>query len=239
MPEDAQEPAPAAAPPPTPEEAAEARDAIQRMASVTQQTRGLRVRTEGLTLVIWAICMAASYLTFAGRLGLGDRDVRAPAENFTGNFTGLGHPPATVIFVSQFAPLLWFVVALVVTMGVWRSASLSFQTGMSTPRLVATLVGWLLLFVATSVVLSLGVGGPPGSWHLVAWAVVMGLFAILNPLRFSGQGRVMVGIAAVVAFLAAADAYLEHFGPRDASFLSGLAVGLPGLLLGLYLMFTG
>lgn len=221
-------------------------DALARMASVTASTRGLRTRTEGLTFVIWGICMAASYLTIAVPiligLGAGGPDPdgfnRGLNDTFGGHGPRSGHRPGgTEFFASRFAPLAWYLIAVVVTTAIWRSASLSFHTGVTTPRLVAVLVGWMLIFLATTVLLTYIEGGRPRSWHLVGWGLVIGLFAASNPLRFTRESRVAATVVAAVVLLTAAYAYFSQFDPRDTSFLSGVGLGAPLLLTGLYLMF--
>jgi hypothetical protein len=234
-----------------------AEDAMRKMAAVTSNTRGLRVRTEGLTLVVFAICMMASYLTIVVPILFGGE---APRPDFDGNATfnrtfndtfngtfeggrgggGRSHgPPPTAFFLSAYAPLAWYVIAVVVTIAIWRSASLSFQTGVSTPRLLGVLVGWMLIFVTVVVLLAYVEGGSPRSWHLLAWGVVIGLFAALNPLRFTTPGRVAAAVVGASALLTAAYAYAVDLGPRDLGFLSGVALGVPGLVAGLWLMFRG
>src|ERR1051325_134118 len=239
---DPREPDPAGAPM-TPQ------DAMARMASVTSHTRGLRVRTEGLTLIVWAMCIAASYLTIVVPIlagghfepgGPGDRGFNSTNNSTSPNrFADHGPPPSTAFFAWRAAPLAWYVAAIVVTAAVWRSASLSFQTGMTTPRLVAVLVGWSLLFVLTVFTLSYIEKTNPRSWHLLAWALVLALFAILNPLRFTSHSRWAGGAVAAVVLATAAYAYVADLGPRDTSFLSGIAFGVPGLIAGLYLMLRG
>lgn len=220
--------------------------AMRRMAEVTSNTRSLRVRTEGLTLVVWGLVIAASYLTIivpiVGGMGGGDphppRDLGAN-DSFNATHDVRHGPPATAFFASRFAPLLWYVIGVVVTIAVWRSASLSFQTGVSTPRLVAVFAAWLVIFLVTVVLLTYVEGGNPRSWHLVGWSVVIGLLAALNPLRFTRPGRVAVAIVALVALATGIYAQLVDLGGRDVGFLSGVAIGAPALLTGLYLMFWG
>lgn len=227
-------------------------EALAKMANVTHLTGGLRVRMEGMTLVIWAISMAASYLTIAvpilgGRAGGRGFPRGGSAANgtFNGTFNGsfsrgdFHGPPPTEFFNAAWAPLVWFVIAAVVTVVLWRSMSLTFQTGVSTPRLVSVLIGWLLIFVFASVVLTYVEGGNPRAWHLIAWALVTGLFASLNPLRFSRRSRWAVGAVAVVIAVSSVYALVADLGPRDTSFLSGLVIGLPMLIAGLSVMLTG
>lgn len=228
-----------------------AEDALRKMAAVTANTRGLRVRTEGLTLVVFAICMMASYLTIVVHILFGgDTGGRPGFDGFNGTFNGTfdgrgpggprSHgPPPTAFFLSAYAPLAWYVIAVVVTLAIWRSASLSFQTGVTTPRLLATFVGWMLIFVTVVVLLAYVEGGSPRSWHLLAWGVVIGLFAALNPLRFTTPGRVAAAVMGASALLTAAYAFAADLGPRDTGFLSGVALGVPGLVAGLWLMFRG
>lgn len=225
-------------------------DAVSRMASITAMTSGLRVRTEGLTLVVWALCLAASYLTIAVPILNGGTLVdHAFNASENGSFNGSPgdhferhgprDPPSTLFFLSRFAPLIWFVIATVVTIAIWRSASLSFRTGMSTPRIVGVLVGWLALFVVVTIVLTYSENGRPQASHIAAWTVVAGLFAALNPLRFTRKGRLAVAGVTLVLAATSLYAYFAHLGPRDASFLSGVGLGLPTLVAGLYLMFRG
>ena len=205
---------------------------MRTMANVTSITRGLRVRTEGLTIVIFALCMMASYLTIVAPILAG---AGAPGP---GPGPGGHRPPPTQFFLSRAAPLVWYAIAAVTTIAIWRSAALSFQTGLSSGRLVAVFVGWLALFAVLVTVLGV-IEGSPREWHLLAWGVVIGLFATLNPLRFTKQGRVAAGAIAAVALLTAAYAFTADLGGRDLGFLTGVAVGLPGLVGGLWLMFRG
>lgn len=224
-------------------------EALQKLEAITSRTGGLRTRTEGLTLVIWAICIAASYLTIAvpivgGRLrGGGGRFPFNESLNASFNNSTFGGgprgPPPTEFFYSAFAPILWFVIAVVVTFAIWRSVSIGFQTGMTTPRLVATFVGWVVVFGVTIVALTYVEGGNPRGWHLVGWAIVMALFVALNPLRFAQRSRWAMGAVTVVVALAAIYALVANLDARDTSFLSGLVIGLPMLLAGLYVMLTG
>jgi hypothetical protein len=224
-------------------------EALSRMANVTQMIGGLRVRMEGLTLVIWAICMAASYLTIAVPIVGGRAPGRRPPFNgtfngsFNGTFNGTGPgprgPPPTEFFNSAFAPLVWFAIAAVVTIVLWRAMSLSLQTGVSTPRLVLVLFGWLIIFVVVTVLLTFVEGGNPRAWHLTAWALVLGLFAALNPLRFSKRSRWAVAVVVLVVAASSVYALTADLDPRDTTFLSGLVIGLPTLLAGLYVMLTG
>lgn len=218
-------------------------DALRTMASVTSHTKGLRVRTEGLTIVIFAICMMASYLTILAPILMGDASGPGPrpAPDFNGTFGGRGPrgPPPSSFFLNAYAPLAWYVVAVVVTLAIWRSASLSFQTDMSTPRLLGVFVAWMLIFVTVVVLLTLVQGGNPRSWHLIAWGVVIGLFAALNPLRFTKHARVVTGVMAGIALATALYAFAADLGGREVGSLSGLALGVPGLVGGLWLMFRG
>lgn len=213
-------------------------DALARMASVTASARGLRTRTEGLTLAIWAICLAASYLTLVVPLFFGGRP-EFERGNLTGNFTAGSRPEHTRFVFAPLAPLAWYLVALVMTIGVWRGASLSFQTGFTTPYLVMVMVGWLVVFLASAVVLAFIEGGNPRAEHILAWGVVVGLFAAFNPLRFTPRGRWAAGLSAFVILAVGVFALLAHWDPRDISILSGLGLGGPLLLAGLYLMFVG
>lgn len=222
-------------------------EAVRTMASVTSMTKGLRVRTEGLTIVIFAICMLASYLTllapilFAGGDGgpgpRGGFDFNNSTFNGT-DFRDRPRPPPTQFFLSQYAPLVWYIIAAVTTIGIWRGASLSFQTGFSTPRIVAVFVGWLIVFAVLITILA-GNRTTLHAWHLIAWGVVIGLFATLNPLRFTRPGRVAAGSMAIVALLAAVYAFTAALPARDIGFLTGVALGLPGLIGGLWLLYRG
>jgi hypothetical protein len=217
-------------------------EALGRIAGITEKTHALRVRTEGLTLALWAVCMAASYLTIVVPLFVGrPPDFEQARRNFSGNFSGnfTGRPPRDFLFFNPFAPLAWFLIASVMTVGVWRSASLSFQTGITTPRLVAVLVSWLVLLLVTTVTLSYIQRNNLRGWHLLAWAVVLVLFALLNPLRFTRKSRVAVGVASLVTLAASVYALSAGLDPRELGFFSGLALGVPLLLSGLYLMFFG
>lgn len=207
-------------------------DALRRMASVTSMTKGLRVRIEGLTIVIFALCIMASYLTIVVPILFGG----APAPGPRGPG---GRPPPTSFFLSAYAPLVWYVVAVAITIGLWRMMSLSFQTGVSTPRLVGVFVAWLLIFVAAIVLLGFIEAGNPREWHLLAWALVVGLFAGVNPLRFSNPARIATGIMAASALATFAYAWTADLTGRDVGFLTGVALGLPGLVTGLWLMYRG
>lgn len=223
--------------------------AIARMAAVTSNVHSLRVRTEGLTLVVWALCMAASYLTIAlpfvgggaphhdpdGAFNASIHETYRPGEP---RFEG-GTAPLTVFFASRLAPLLWFAVATVVTVAIWRSAALDFQTRVTTPRVLAVAVSWLAILMITTVIITYVEGGRPRGWHLAGWSVVFGLFSLLNPLHFTDRGRVAAGVVAGVVLAGAAYAYVAGLGARDASFASGLFLGVPGLAAGLWLMYRG
>lgn len=208
-------------------------DALRRMASVTSMTQGLRVRVEGLTIVIFALCILASYLTIVVPILFGGAPPgpRGPGPG--------GRPPPTSFFLSAYAPLVWYVIAVAITVGVWRMMSLSFQTGMSTPRLLGVFVAWLLIFVAAIVLLGFIEAGNPREWHLLAWALVIGLFAAVNPLRFSKPARVAAGVMALSALATFVYAWGADLGGRDVGFLTGAALGLPGLVTGLWLMYRG
>lgn len=208
-------------------------DALRTMARVTANTAALRVRTEGLTIVLWGIVMAASYLTIVVPIlgGMGGPGPGGPGPR--------GPPPSTSFFAQRYAPLAWYAVGFLVTLAIWRSASLSFQTGLTTPRLVATFAAWLALFLATVVLLTYVNGGNPRSWHLFGWAIVLGLLAALNPLRFTKRSRVAIGVVAASALATGAYAQLADLPGRDVGFLSGVALGVPALIAGLALMLRG
>lgn len=226
-------------------------EAMRKMAHVTANTRALRIRTEGLTLVVWAIIMAAAYLTIVGPIGFGGGggEFRPPpngAFNATfGNRTfdpsRFGGPggPGRSIFLSRFAPVVWYGIGAVVTAGIWRSASLSFQTGVSTRRILLVFGGWIAVFLAATVYLTYFEASAPRSWHLVAWGSVFGLFAVTNPLRFSGQGRMVAGVMAASALAFFLYAHFAGLGPRDTGYLTALALSVPGLAGGLWLLFRG
>jgi hypothetical protein len=223
-------------------------EAMAAMAEATRLTGSLRVRLEGMTLVIWAICMAASYLTIVvpilgggrGERGFGQRPPFNESFNgtFNGSFAQHG-PPPTAFFNSSWAPLVWFLIAALVTIVLWRTMSVSFQTGVSTPRIAAVIVGWLLIFVVTVVLLTYVENENPRAWHLLAWAIVLGLLAALNPLRFAKRTRWAITAVTVVVALSSLYALVGNLEPRDTSFLSGLVIGLPMLIAGLYVMMTG
>lgn len=209
-------------------------EALATMANMTRLTGALRARMEGLTLVIWGICMAASYLTIAVPI-LGGRERRPPFnDSLNGTFPHRAGPPPTEFFFNGLAPLVWFLIAAVVIIVLWRSMSLSFQTGVATERVV--LVFGLILIVAAAGLTIDRVAGAPAGWHLLVWALVTAIFAFLNPLRFHPRSRWAVAAAAVVILLAGAYALVARLDPRDTTFLSGLALGLPMLVAGLYLM---
>lgn len=218
-------------------------EALAAMANVTRLTGALRLRLEGLTLVIWGLCMSAAYLTLAvpilggGRRG-GEPFPRPPPGNGTleGHLAG---PPPTAFFFNALAPLVWFALAAIITIVLWRTMSISFQTGVTTPRILGTMVAWLLTFVVVSVLLTYVEGGNPRAWHLLVWALVMGLFALLNPLRFGARSRWAGAAVAGVMLVAGAYALVANLDGRDTTFLTGLATGLPMLVAGLYLMVKG
>lgn len=199
-------------------------EALNRMAEVTELTRGLRTRTEGLTLVLWGICMAASYLTLGAPFLYG----------------GPRHRPDEHMFlITRAAPLVWFLIALVTTLGLWRSAALSIKTGLTTPKLLTFFLGWIGLFIVTTVAFTFIEGGSPRAWHLAGWGIVIGLFALLNPLGFTPQGRVASGIAGLVILTLAGYGYAAGlFGPQG-QLLTGAGLGAPLLAAGLYLLFRG
>lgn len=214
-------------------------DAMRTMASVTSMTRGLRVRVEGLTIVIFSLCILASYLTIVVPILFGGPP--DPSRLNGNNTFADGHPgsPPTAFFLSRYAPLAWYLIAVVTTVGLWRMMSLSFHTGMTTPRLLAVFVGWLAIFVSVTVLLAFIEAGNPRAWHLLAWAIVTALFAAANPLRFSQHARVATAIIAASALLAFVYALTNPLGRRDVGFLTGVALGLPGLVAGLWLMYRG
>jgi len=224
-------------------------EAMQKMATVTSNTRALRVRTEGLTIAVWGLIMAASYLTIIvpliGGGGPGGPGGQPPNfdPNTTFNGTRVGFrgdgPPATVFFASRLAPLVWYGIGVIFTLGIWKSASLSFQTGLTTPRLLIVFGGWLGIFVITIVVFSYVEGGNPRSWHLFGWAVVIGLLALLNPLRFTKPSRIAFTIIALVALATGIYAQVANLRRGDIGLLSGIALGAPALAAGLYLLFRG
>jgi hypothetical protein len=101
------------------------------------------------------------------------------------------------------------------------------------------MVGWLVVFLVSAIVLAFVEGGNPRAEHILAWGVVVGLFAATNPLRFTPRGRWAAGISAFVIFAIGVFALLAHWDIRDISILSGIGLGGPLLLAGLYLMFVG
>lgn len=226
-------------------------DALARMAAVTHHNKGLRVRTEGITILLFAVCIMASYLTIAvpflgggGHGGGGDHgafDRLDPVANGSFNATARPErgPPPTQFFLSAYAPLAWYVVAALGTIGIWRSAAVSFPTGFSTPKLVALMVGWIALFVAMTVTLAFVRSSDPQAWHLIAWAVVLALFVAFNPMAFTPKGRAAVGVMALLAAAGAAYGFLANLDGRDLSFLTGMALGLPGVVAGLWLLYQG
>ena len=234
---------------PSDERAMTLEDAMRTMASVTGMTRGLRVRVEGLTLVIFALCIMASYLTIVVPILFSGGGGAPDPSRFNGTFNGTvnstfagGRPPGsppTAFFLSRYAPLVWYLIAVVTTVGLWRMMSLNFQTEMTTPRLVAVFVSWLAIFVTVTVLLAFLEAGNPRAWHLLAWAIVTGLFAAANPLRFSTQARVATAIIAASALSTFLYAVANDLGRRDIGFLTGVALGLPGLVTGLWLMYRG
>lgn len=223
-------------------------DAMRTMASVTSMTSGLRVRVEGLTIVIFSLCILASYLTIVVPILVGFGGPPDPSR-FNGTFNGTFNdtfrgdhprgPPPTAFFLSRYAPLVWYLIAVVTTIGLWRMMSLNFQTGMTTPRLLAVFVGWLAIFVTVTVLLAFIEAGNPRSWHILAWAIVTGLFAAANPLRFSTHARIATAVIAASALLTFLYAWMNPLGGRDIGFLTGVALGLPGLVTGLWLMYRG
>jgi hypothetical protein len=198
-------------------------EALDRIERITEKTQPLRVRTEGLTFVIWGICVAASYLTTGASLALGARRDVSP----------LG------FFVGDLFPLFWFVVALLTTIGLWRSAALGFQPGLPTPRIVLFFAGWLVLVFATIVVLTYLEANHPQPWHIVGWAVLMALFAVFDPLRFTAKGRWAAAFVAVVALAAAAYGFASPLHRAETSLLTGLGLGIPMLAAGLVLLYRG
>lgn len=209
-------------------------DALRRVATVTANTRTLRIRTEGLTIAIWGLVLAASYLTLiVPLLGGGP----GPDGGIFGG--GPRHPPATRFFASRLAPAIWYAIGAILTIAVWRSASLSFQTGITTPRLVAVFAAWMLIFLATIVLVAYVQGGNPRGWHLYGWAVVLGLFAAFNPLRFTADGRLAVAIVAIAALATGIYAQVAGLRGGDVGFLSGIALGAPAIITGTTLMFRG
>lgn len=206
--------------------------ALARMAAVTTHTRSLRVRTEGLTIAVWGLIMAASYLTIVIPIVGGLLPPRGPGEPS-------GPPPEMVFLATRLAPLAWFAVGVLFTTAIWKSASLTFQTGLSTPHLVGVFIGWLALFALTVLVLVFAAAENPRSWHLVGWGVVIGLLALLNPLRFTSASRTAIALVAATALLTGVYAQAVDLPARDVGVLAGIALGAPALATGLTLMIRG
>ncbi|MHB8584969.1 MAG: hypothetical protein ACYDDF_03935 [Thermoplasmatota archaeon] len=218
------------------------RDALVRIATTTEHVQGLRIRTEGLTLFIFSVCVLASYLTITAPLIY----AFSPGKNLIfisngqGNFSSGGHSiPFALQVMAVYGPLLWYVIAVAGIIGVWRGAALSFHTGISTPRLLTVFVGWLVAFAIFTVLAVYVDASNPRPWHLDAWTLILGLFAILNPLRFTSQGRAVAAGMTGVALITALYASLNDFPGVVVGFLAGGAVGIPGLIGGLWLIYGG
>jgi hypothetical protein len=193
--------------------------ALRNISTATDLTASLRARTEGLTWVLWGFAAAGQYATFALN---------------GGSETGPRAAPGGPVLV-----LAWSLAALLATVGLWRSAALSFTTGMMTRRTTFFFVGWLVLFVAVALAFSLAGGASRADATVAAWGVLLLSFAAFDPLRFTAGGRWVAAAAGLAGLAAALAIWRLALAGAGSLLLAGCALGGALLAGGLVMLFRG
>jgi hypothetical protein len=193
--------------------------ALRNISTATDLTASLRSRTEGLTWVLWGFAAMGQYVTFALNGGSEAASRAVPGA------------PALV--------LAWSLAALLATVGLWRSAALSFTTGMSTRRTTAFFVAWLALFFVFALAFSLVGGTSRADATVAAWGILLVGFALFDPLRFTGGGRWVAAAGGVLGLLAALAIWRFALAGAAALLLSGAALGGALMAGGLVMLFRG
>lgn len=195
-----------------------AEEALASIAGVAQLRSSLRSRFEGMTWILWGLVAALQSMTWgfieqaSASASMADR-----------------HATAIVAH-------LWVAVGIAASIGVWRAAAVSFDPGVSRARALAFFVGWPALFAAVSYLVS-GWGGGAFRFAIVT-GVLLALFALVDPVRYTPRGRWTAAALAVAAFAIAA--VVVPYGESGHWFaIAGTLIGLTWVGAGLDALYRG
>jgi len=198
-------------------------DALRGLAEIANRDDALKARTEGLTWVLWGFVNLGVAMTYLALL---------PEEAFLGA-PDLASP--AVLLVG-----LYPLTGILATVGLWRSAALSFPTGMSFRRGLLFFTAFLVIVT----VLSLGflpfVGWEQG---VLGKSVAVGLFLLgfgaLNPLGFTRSGRGSAFALGAIALLGGAAGLAAGLTGTASVLLATGTLGWAWVAVGLWALYHG
>jgi hypothetical protein len=186
--------------------------ALASIEAVTKREASLRGRTEGLTWTLWGLALAGGQVTDA---------VLGPEPGPAGAFAGL-----------------WTLVAILASIGLWRSGAIDLNPRVSTRRAVVFFVGWQVLLLLASIpvyvaLYVLGLGRAPPAGALLSLGALLLAFGAWNPLAFTPRGRVAGFALGIISIAAGVAGLALHTG--DA--YNAVVIGGSWATIGLYLLY--
>lgn len=201
-----------------------AREALASLGEVSRRDDALKARVEGLTWVTWGFANAGLVLT---SMALAPGDAARP-------------PPWQASPLAVLFAFGWVVAGVLASVGLWRSAALSFRTGMTWRRGALFFLVWPLLTALLTFVAIPLVGWENG---VLAKTMAIGLlllgFAWLDPLGFTPRGRASALTLGFVGVFGAAGGLAFGVGAEEAMLLVAAVLGAAWVIVGLFAVFRG
>lgn len=193
-------------------------EALAQIANVASKQEALHSRFEGIAWVLWGLVVALQAMTlgFLNLVDIQDDSVR--------------HILGVVAH-------LWIIVGILASVGVWRAAAVNFGPGISRRRALGFFIALPATIHFLSFLISQATHGV-AAFSLVA-AGVLGLFALLNPVRFTKSGRITAAILATISALVGALLIVTDSTGDQWYALAGTCIGLSWILAGLIALYQG
>lgn len=193
-------------------------EALQQIAGVASKQAALRSRFEGIAWVLWGLVVALQAMTL-GFLNLADIQD-----------DGVRHALGIVAH-------LWILVGILASVGVWRAAAVNFEPDVSRRRALGFFIALPATLHLLSYLLSQATHGV-ATFSLVA-ACLLGLFALLNPVRFTTSGRTTAAVLATIAAGVGAILIATESTGDQWYAIAGTAIGLSWIIAGMIALYQG
>jgi hypothetical protein len=194
--------------------------ALQEIAGVAGKQVSLRSRLEGMAWILWGLVAALQSITFAFTQAVDLPEGRAAAH-----LVGLGSH-------------LWIFLGIAASVGIWRAAAVDFDPGVSRHRGLAFFIAWPALFTLAILVVTL-LGGAAAFAFAAVTTLLLTLFALANPVRFTTRGRWTAVVLALVSALVTVGAWVHGDTGPVGDAVVGSLIGLSWVLAGLHALYQG